>query len=143
MNKFRETFREVALLATEGIAVPAVLDIGEEKDRLVIPKQRENGFGVTLECFDYGVYPLAEGWHSGCWDVTVWEAQQLKQGLAEFIHSVLNDAVFEIRYSNSRPFKWIMYYQFEGNRISDETGTILFNWFGNRTVKRCTNAEAT
>ncbi|QYZ66550.1 MAG: hypothetical protein HPY30_11475 [Gammaproteobacteria bacterium (ex Lamellibrachia satsuma)] len=143
MNKFREIFREVALSATEGITVPAVLDKGEEKDILVIPKQRENGFGVSLECFDYGVYPLAEGWHSGCWDVTVWVPQQLKQGLAEFIDSVLNDAVFEIRYSNLRPYKWIMYYQFEGDRMSDEVGTILFNWFGNRTVKRFTNAEET
>lgn len=143
MNTFRQAFRNAAEKAAEGIAASVILDFGEEKDTLVIPKQREAGFAVTLECFDYGVYPLAKGWHSGCWDVTVWEPQHLEQGIREFIHSILNDAVFEVRYSNSKPYKWIMHYQFDGDRVSDATGTILFNWFGVRTKRRLSNGAAT
>ncbi|KJS05183.1 MAG: hypothetical protein VR73_12730 [Gammaproteobacteria bacterium BRH_c0] len=91
------------------------------------------GFSVELECMDYGVYPSAEGWHGGCWDVTVWEPKDLEASLHEFLYSVVNDAELVIYYSGSKPYKWVLHHTFEGQRVADETGLILFNWFGNRS----------
>ena len=143
MNEFRETFRKVARVAIDGLNIPASLDFNEEKDSLVIPKQNENGFSVSLECLDYGVYTSAEGWHGGCWDVTAWEPQRLEKVLKEFIKSILNDAFLEIRYSNSKPYKWIMHYQFEGEWVSDETGLLFYNWFGTKSKQEFCNGSTT
>jgi len=92
---------------------------------------------------DYGVYPSAGGWHGGCWDVTVWEIGSVGSSLIEFIESVLNDAVLEIHYSSGKPYRWLLNHNFEGQRVVDETGLILYNWFGDKTVERFSNAKAT
>jgi hypothetical protein len=133
MNEFRETFRATANSLTDGIIVPAIMDFGDDSDKLTIPAQNPNGFDIELECFDYGVYPTSStGWHSGAWDVTVLKPKELEASLTEFIYSVLNDAVLDIFYSNKKPHKWVLHLQFEGERIFDETGLILFNWLGKR-----------
>lgn len=142
VNEFRQAFREFSQSAGSGAPVPLELREDVERDVLVIPPQRSTGFECQLECMDYGVYPTADGWHSGCWDVTVFEPDALKESLEEFVNSVLNDAMMEIHYSNGKPYKWTLHYEFEGNRISDTCGSLFFNWFGQRTTKILSNVPA-
>jgi len=143
VNEFRAAFREVVRNATRGLATSAVLESTEERDLLIVPQQREKGFEFRLECFDYGVYPTAAGWRGGCWDVTVYTADNLREALDAFLKSLLNDAVLEVRLSNARPYKWILHYCFDGARVADETGRVLFNWFGRRSTERFSNGPAT
>src|SRR5204863_7361476 len=103
--------------------------------------QHQQGFDVRLECLDYGVYPSAEGWHGGPWDVTVWKPEELERSLREFISSVLTDAVLLVHESNGKPYKWVLEHQSEGERISDETGLFFFNWFGRRAQRRYSNVQ--
>lgn len=139
MNAFRETFRCVIEEMAPMQGLKPVWTRGDDLDVVVFPKQCPDGFEVRLECFDYGVYPLAEGWHSGAWDVTVWKPEELKRSLREFINSVVVDAVLHVHESNGKPYKWVLEYQFEGKRISDETDLFFFNWFGRRTRKKYFN----
>ena len=143
VSEFRQKFREVVEHYLKDLACPAILECSEDRDLLVIPGQRSGGFEAQLECMDYGVYPSVAGWHGGCWDVTIWEIESLGPSLIEFIESVLNDAVLAIHYSNGKAYKWVLNHNFEGQRVSDETGLIFYNWFGEKTVKTFSNAKAT
>ena len=143
MNEFRASFRAAAQAATKGMAVPARLELGEDRDLLVLPKQNDGGFEAQIECFDYGAYPSAGGWHSGCWDVTASQPEEMAADIKEFVASVLSDAVLQVRYSNSKPYKWRLHYQFQGKRIWDETGVLFFNWFGSRSERTFCNGAAT
>lgn len=139
MNEFRETFRRIVEEEMAMHGLQPLWEKGMDRDAVVIPKQGKEGFEVQLECFDYGIYPYAEGWHGGPWDVTVWKPSELECSLREFIRSALTDAVLVVHESNGKQYKWILEYQFEGERVSDEVGLLFFNWFGNRTVKRYCN----
>ena len=139
MNEFREAFRIVAKKATKSLNAPAILKYTDEKDTLLIPKQRENGFSIELECYDYGVYPSTEGWHGGCWDVTIYEPNALTNELNEFISSITLDAILEVHLSNKKPYKWVLVHQSEGETINDTTGLLFFNWLGKRHVKKYSN----
>jgi len=130
-------------VATRKLANPVALETYEDRDLLIVPKQAEGGFEFQIECMDYGVYPSAEGWRVGCWDVTVWTPNLLKECLSEFISSLIMDAALEIHYSNQKPHKWILYYWFEGERVADEYGLLFFNWFGERMSKTLCNGVAT
>lgn len=141
MNPFREAFRRAFEEATENLPVPPMFQKKKDHDLVIVPKQNANGFEVCLQCFDYGVYPSADGWHGGPWDVTVWKPIELSTSIAEFIASVTSDAVLHVHYSNEKPFKWVLHHQFEGKRIFDETGMIFFNWFGKRTQKTFCNGK--
>lgn len=141
MNEFRESFRETVSQFAVGMVVPGVLRNREELDVFVLPKQGIDGFETQLECMDYGVYPSAEGWHGGCWDVTVFKPQELSTGIREFVLSILYNAVLEVHFSGGKPYKWVLHYSFEGERAQDETGLLFYNWFGRRTVKEYTNAQ--
>ena len=66
VNEFRAAFRRVAQSLRHDVKVPIRVLTADERDVLVIPKQFENGLEVRLVCEDYGVYPSADGWHSGC-----------------------------------------------------------------------------
>ena len=144
MNVFRETFRNTVEVATINMAVPPQWEKSNDKDLVILPKQNPDGFEVRIECFDYGMYPYADGWHGGCWDVTVWEPKELKETLTEFITSIINDAVLTVNYSNHKPHKWALHYLDNGQRVFDETGLLLFNWFGKRTSRSfCNGSTAT
>jgi hypothetical protein len=142
VNVFRQTFRRVTdEVAVDGGLRP-LLTKGGDRDLLVIPKQRPDGFEVRLECYDYGVYPSAGGWHGGCWDVTIWEPEELARSLREFISSVLTDAVLLVHESNGKPYKWVLEHQYEGERVCSKTGFLFFNWFGRRAQRRYSNGYA-
>lgn len=141
MNEFRQSFRDVAAHYVEQYPETLSITLGDERDSLTIGKRGANGFDVQLECMDYGVYPSADGWHTGCWDVTVIEATELKSAMREFVDSMLEDAELEVHFSNGKPHKWIMHYQFDGDRIMDETGLLFFNWFGSKTVQTLRNSQ--
>jgi hypothetical protein len=96
---------------------------------------------VQLECMDFGVYPSVDGWHGGCWDVTVWEPNKLEVEIVAFISSFANNAALEVYYSNLKAYKWVLHHTIEGERISDETGQIFFNWFGRRSKKVFSNGD--
>jgi hypothetical protein len=123
--------------------VSPILRTKDDRDVFIIPKQTPNGFEVELEYMDYGVYPSAEGWHGGCWDVTVFEPSEIANSLREFIGSILCDASLEVKYSNDKPYCWILHYQYEGERVKDETGLLFFNWLGWRKNIEFTNAKIT
>jgi hypothetical protein len=141
MNEFRETFRETVSVLSQGMVIPGELRFQEDRDVFVMPKQGVDGFEAQLECMDYGVYPSAEDWHGGCWDVTVWKSQDLGASLEEFCLSILNDAVLEVCCSGGKPYKWVLHHTFQGQRFKDETGLLFYNWFGPRTTKEFTNAQ--
>jgi hypothetical protein len=138
MNEFRDSFRRVSKEFLSLLSVPGNLCSEHDRDVLCVPSQKATGFEVKLECMDYGVYPSAEGWHGGCWDVTVWKPQDLERSLREFLASVLSDAELEIFYSGSKPYKWVLHHTYEGQQVADETGLLFFNWFGRRSheIKR-------
>ncbi|WP_156481500.1 hypothetical protein [Microbulbifer thermotolerans] len=140
MSEFRNSFRNVAEEFMASLSVAAEIKSEKDRDVLRIPPQSENGFQVELECTEYGVYPSAEGWHGGCWDVTVWKPKDLEASLREFLNSIVTDAELEICYSGSKPYKWILRHTFEGQRVADETGLIFFNWFGRRSIEIKCNA---
>ena len=141
MNAFRETFRRtVEELAAEYRLEPRWTR-GGDRDVVVIPKQKLEGFEVRFECLDYGVYASADGWHGAPWDVTIWEAEQLAESLREFISSVMVDAVLLVYESNGKPYKWVLEHQFEGERVRDKTGLFFFNWFGRRGQRKYSNAQ--
>lgn len=141
MNEFREAFRKTISELSGTMAVPGELRTIEDRDIFIIPKQGVDGFETQLECMDYGVYPSAEGWHGGCWDVTVWKSQDLGPSLKEFAFSILQDAVLVVSFSNGKPYKWVLSHTFEGERFNDETGLLFYNWFGQRSTKEYTNAK--
>ena len=142
MNEFREIFRS---FANEQISNPDKSGLslieGDEKDIFEFRSTLETGFNFQLECFDYGIYPYAGNWHSGCWDVTVCESNELTKSLKEFVNSLMNNALLEIYFSNGNSYKWKMHYEFEGELVSDETGLIFYNWFGQKSVKSLSNAK--
>ena len=109
---------------------------------MVIPEQRKGGFSTRLDCFDYGVYPSVRGWHGGCWDITAVSPEELASEISGFVDSILNDAILEIRYSNMKAYKWLLNYQIKGSRAREETGLLLFNWFGSRSVQRFTSMSS-
>lgn len=139
MNEFRNAFREAVKTATKNIAVRFIFISGTKNDLLTIPKQNENGFEILLECMDYGVYSSIDRWNGGCWDVTGWEPDELKKSLSEFISSILSDAIFEIHYSNGKPYKWILHHIFEGEPISTKHNLLFYNWFGKKTSRLFSN----
>jgi len=122
------------------LSVAAEIKSEKDRDILCIPPQSEHGFPVELECMDYGVYPSAEGWHGGCWDVTVWKPKDLEASLREFLNSLVTDAELKIYYSGAKPYKWVLHHTFEGQRVADETGLLFFNWFGRRSNETKRNA---
>lgn len=140
MNEFREVFRETVSELSAEMSVPGELSSFEDRDVFVIPKQGSDGFKIQLECMDYGVYPTADGWHGGCWDVTVWTPKELGESINEFVLSILQDAVLAVSYSNEKPYKWVLHHVFEGQRVKDETGLIFYNWLGRRSTKEFSNA---
>jgi len=133
MTEFEETFRravtavlaETAAIRHEWTAAPLSLRIHPSS---------ESGFDVKLVCESYGIYPYAGGWHGAPWDDGVWSAEALTAQLQEFLRSVLSPAgELEVRYANRSPYRWILRYSFQRNRVADEAGLLLFNWFGKRT----------
>ena len=139
MNEFREAFRDVAKHYSELYPQRFCLAEDEDRDILNFIKSNDDGFDIQLECMDYGVYPSSDGWHTGCWDVAVIPPSNLRDVMVEFIESILQDAELVIHSSNGKPYRWIMRYQVEGERVEDETGLILFNWFGKRSVRTLSN----
>ncbi len=139
MNEFREAFRAFAKSGTPNSQIPIQFTFSDDFDTLVIPEQNPNGFPMKLECYDYGVYPTTNGWHSGPWDVTIWHPEKLRASLTEFVTSILLDAILEIRYTNEHPFNWTLIYTFEGNRIRDTTGLLFYNWLGRRATRQFAN----
>jgi len=140
VNEFRSKFREFSRAIVVEFGVKGLEYIqGEKKDRLMFQTSSEKGFDFTLECYDYGVYGSAGKWKSGCWDVTVWPAEDLGNELHEFVTSLLEDAVLEIWYSGSRPYKWRMNYISAGERILDEDSIWFFDWSGRKSSKQYSN----
>ncbi len=45
----------------------------------------------------------------------------------------------EVRYTNGKPYKWILRYSFRGDRVAQEVGLLFFNWFGRRTGRTFRN----
>lgn len=98
------------------------------------------GFPVEIVCQTYGVYPSALGWCGAPWDVTVFSPSALTETLQEFLQSVLSEnASLEVHRSNGKPYKYILNYTFDGEKVSDEEGTILYNWFGEKKVEIFSN----
>ena len=93
-----------------------------------------------MVCETYGLYPYAGEWHGAPWDVTVWPPVALAHAVTEFLKTVLSrDSTLQVHYSNDRPFKWVLHYRDEGQRVSDEMGLLYFNWFGRRTTRTFQN----
>jgi len=143
MDIYRLTFREIYERYKDGAAAPITLKEGVDSDVMYIPAQVPNGFDISLECFDYGVYPSSSvGWHGGSWDKTVIEPEELKKLIPEFIDSILNNAVLEVVSSNGRAFKWRLNVDCDGQRDWVEMGLLFFNWFGRRSKQSLCNGSS-
>jgi hypothetical protein len=99
-----------------------------------------HGYDVRLVCESYGVYPYAGDWHGAPWDAAAWPPARLKQSVQEFLLSVLSPSgELTVHRSNSRPYKWVLHYSFEGQWTFEETGLMFFNWFGRRSTETLRN----
>ena len=139
VSEFIEAFRSAATsVLAENPAIP-VEWLSNPVSLRVFPSS-ETGFEVRLVCETYGLYPYAGEWHGAPWDVTVWEPESLSRVVNEFLRSVLSpDSALEVHYSNGKPFKWILLHCYEGQKVSEETGLLFFNWFGRRSLRRFQN----
>lgn len=110
-------------------------DGGRGKRILTIPKIDVTGFDIRIECESYGLYPFANGWHGAPWDmntpnVTLEESCEECLG---FIRSLLcPDSSLTILYSGEMPYKWILRYPTVRGPVNDETGLLLYNYFGRK-----------
>ncbi|MCB0408113.1 MAG: hypothetical protein KDD34_07920 [Bdellovibrionales bacterium] len=107
-----------------------------EKKTLKILKNENSGFDIEVECETYGLYPSADGWHGAAWDSTTPNTtfEELSEDCLGFVRSLLcSDSKLTVLFSNGKPYKWILSYPIDGSIVDDETGLILFNFFGKRT----------
>jgi len=142
MDSFKHIVREIYEPLTSGIAIPVLLKEREDSEELIIPAQHENGFDISLECYEYGIYASSSvGWHGSCWDRTVIEREEAKELVSEFIESILNNAVLEVYYSNGKLYKSRLNFQSEGSEATEEMTLVFFNWFGKKTKRRLCNGE--
>ena len=108
-----------------------------DKRRLVIKRQKDNGFDIAVECETYGLYPFAGEWHGPAWD---WfQEESLEEFFEEFmgfIRTLLSkDAMLEVRYSGNKPYKWCLTYETEQGQEKLETGRIFYNYFGSKSTQ--------
>jgi len=108
-----------------------------DKRRLVIKKQKNDGFDIVVECETYGLYPFAGEWHGPAWE---WFREESLEEFFEefmgFIRTLLSkDAMLEVRYSGKRPYKWRLTYETEQGQERRETGLIIYNYFGSRSTQ--------
>ena len=109
---------------------------------LSIPKQDTGGFDVRIECESYGLYPVADGWHGAPWDnnPSVGTPEKIAEQCFGFLRTVLSpDAVLNVHFSAGKPYKWILSYPTGQLPVNDETGLLLFNYFGRREVREYRN----
>ncbi len=141
INEFRTIFREIATQFVETIPERFKLEKNTENDKLTIKPVSGNGFTIYLTCENYGLYPSTEEWHAPPWDAGVLENTLFIEQVNEFILSMLQDAILEVHYSNTKPYKWILHYTSEGKCIYDETGLFFYNWFGKKHIKTFSNVQ--
>ena len=56
---------------------------------------------------------------------------EISEDCLGFVRSLLcSDSSLQVFYSNERPYRWVLSYPFEGRRVSDRTGLLVFNYLG-------------
>lgn len=139
MESLPDTFFRMATARLGEHPSPALHWSGPDQNRkriLDIPKAREDGFDVRIECETYGLYPYAGRWHGAPWDAPH-DADTTNEGLCEdclgFVRSVLcPDSTLTVFFASGDPYKWILTYPWNGTRMNEETGSLFFNYFGRR-----------
>ncbi len=111
---------------------------GGDKKILTIKKLDSSGFDVVAECETYGLYPFAGEWHGSAWEL--WPGDETLLDLCEqfmgFVRSLLcEDSKLEVRFSGSKPYKWVLTYPIEEGTEFQETGLFFYNYFGKKSSK--------
>lgn len=119
-------------------ALPHEWSIGPKKCRLIIPRADETGFTVEIEAETYGLHASADRWRSGAWEPVSRDEtlEDLCSQFLDFVRTLLRaDAWLEMRYSGRSPCQWMMTYRLEHGTKSHSTGSLFFNYFGERSKK--------
>ena|SRR5688572_12189461 len=114
------------------------------KRTLKVSAASPTGFDVTIEAETYGLYPYAGEWHGAPWDSSMprMSFAEICEDCLAFVRSLLcSDSSLQVFYSNERPYRWVLSYPFEGQRVSDRTGLLVFNYFGRRSVRTFQNEQ--
>ena len=114
------------------------------KRTLRFPAASPTGFDVVIEAETYGLYPYAGDWHGAPWDYNMprMSLAEISEDCLGFVRSLLSsDSSLQVSYANDRPYRWVLSYPFEGRRVSDRNGLLVFNYFGRRSVRTFQNQQ--
>jgi hypothetical protein len=114
------------------------------KRTLRFPAASSTGFDVVIQAETYGLYPYAGDWHGAPWDYNTPKMTfaEICEDCLGFVRSLLcSDSSLEVCYSNERPYRWVLIYPLAGQRISDRTGLLLYNYFGRRSARTFQNEQ--
>jgi hypothetical protein len=139
LTEFEQAFRSAVNDAL--CDAPAVRHQWINEREVRFEASSEDGFDVSLVCETYGVYAYSGGWHGAPWDVTIFSPSELYVAIREFVRSVLSESsCLEVRYSNSRPYRWSLRRLVGEEGTTDVTGMLFFNWFGRRSSRLFRNS---
>lgn len=143
MNEYAESLRSVAQAAFAAEPVHHEwLSVGRTSLRLVFPRKTDTGFDVAIVAKPWGLYIEGDGWHHAAnWTVRDgWTMTRLCEDCLGFGRTLLSaDALLDVRYAGRSPYRWRMVYLSEHGRNAEETGLLLFNFFGARRSVRLQN----
>lgn len=113
---------------------------------LDIPPTCESGFSVRVECESYGLYVYADGWHGApfeCGPVTG-TPEATAENCLGFVRTLLcADCTLEVFYAGSKPHRWVLTYATDSGIEREETGLIIYNYFGVKSKRVLQNRQLT
>jgi hypothetical protein len=105
---------------------------------LEVPSSGESGFLVRVECETYGLYVYADGWHGSpfeCGPVTE-TPEATAENCLGFVRSLLcADSSLVVFYAGNRPYRWVLSYATDGGDEREETGLLVYNYFGPKSKR--------
>jgi hypothetical protein len=110
---------------------------------LFIPKQDSSGFDVRVQAEEYGLYPFADDWHGAPWELSAADSRPVSKRVRElcseflgFVRTMLSvDATLHVHYAGRRPYRWVLSFETELGRESEEFGLLFYNYFGKRRLE--------
>lgn len=109
---------------------------------LEVPSSGESGFPVRVECESYGLYVYAGGWHGSpfeCGPVTE-TPEATAENCLGFVRSLLcADSSLEVSYAGNRPHRWVLSYATDDGTEREETGLLVYNYFGSKSKRMLQN----
>ena len=114
---------------------------------LYIPKREPSGFDIVVQAETYGLYPFAGDWHGVPWELSSKDSRPIEDRIAErcsellgFVRTLLSvDAALHVHCAGRRPYKWILSFETESGRESEECGLLFYNYFAEKRIESLQN----